>query len=284
MLTIQQQIEKAQSIFDTDQLPAMPKEIIKLSLMLSDAQLPEINDVVQLISKNMNLAAEVIKTANLPMFSMHRHSETTSIREAVDLIGLKQLKSMVMGIFYSMEYLGRAREEINHLSLNTASLCAMLSFRVHGLNEEQAYLAGLFHNAGAILMTNFFEDYDQVFMTTLNQPYHIKTIECDAYNASRNIGGLLLAKKWRLSKYIGRVIYQAHKRNLKDIENDTVRLLVALIQLSEACLIKSEYPDYYSEEVEQMYQNANDELVISEEDIQEAMTYLFPHYGELGQA
>ncbi|MDX1795329.1 MAG: HDOD domain-containing protein [Hydrogenovibrio sp.] len=282
MLTIQQQIEKAQSIFDTDQLPAMPKEIIKLNQMLSDPQLPEIKEVVQLISKNMNLAAEVIKTANLPMFSMHRHSDTTTIREAVDLIGLKQLKSMVMGIFYSMEYLGRAREEINHLSLNTAALCALLSYRVHGLNEEQAYLAGLFHNAGAILMANFFKDYDQVFMETLSQPYHIKPVECDTYNASRNVAGLLLAKKWRLSKYIGHVIYQAHKRNIKDIEDDTIRLLVALIQLSEACLIKSEHPDYYSEEVEQMYENANAELMISEEDIEEAMIYLFPHFGELG--
>lgn len=281
MPTLKEQIEHAQTLFDLDTIPALPKEILKLNTLLSQPDVPETSEVVKLISQNMNLTAEVIKTANYPVFSRNRASDITSIRDAVGVIGLKSLKSLVMGIYYSMEYLGRARSEINQLSLNTASLCSFLSTSILHLNQDQAYLSGLFYNSGAILMATKFKDYDNTFMETLEAPYHTKTIENERYTTSRHIAGLLLAKKWQLGKFMGHVIYQSHKRNLSEIENDQIRTLVALIQLSEACIIQHEMPDYYSEEVTLMRESANNELMIEEEEISEAMIFLFPQPGKL---
>lgn len=281
MPTLKQQIEHAQTLFDLDKIPALPKEILKLNTLLSKLEVPETNEVVKLISQNMNLTAEVIKTANYPVFSRNRASDITNIRDAVDVIGLKSLNSLVMGIYYSMEYLGRARAEINHLSLNSASLCALLSHNIINLNSDQAYLAGLFYNSGAILMTTKFKDYDDTFMETLITPYNTKHIENEHYTTSRNIAGLLLAKKWQLGKSMGHVIYQAHKKQLAEIENYEIRTLIALIQLSEACIIEHEMTDYYSEEVKLMQQNANKELMIDEEEINETLEFLFPQSGKL---
>jgi|GEM_PF-2079939 HD-like signal output (HDOD) protein len=279
MLTIKEQIEHAKTLFEVDKIPALPKEILKLNELLSGLQLPETNEVVKLISQNMNLTAEVIKTANYPLFSKHRATDVTSIRDAVDVIGVKSLKNLVMGIYYSMEYLGRARAEINQLSLNTASLCGFLSERVMHVKSDQAYLGGLFYNSGCIMMATKFKDYDEVFMECLAAPYHTKLIENERYTSSRNVAGLLLAKKWQLGKSMGHIIYQAHKKNLSEIEDDSIRTLVALVQLSEACIIEHEMPEYFTEEVALMRRNANQELMIEEEDISEAIDYLFPQPG-----
>lgn len=279
MLTIKEQIEHSKTLFDLGNIPALPKEIIKLNKLLSRLELPETSEVVKLISQNMHLTAEVIKTANYPLFSMNRATDITSIREAIDVIGLKNLKNLVMGIYYSMEYLGRARSEINQLSLNTASLAGLLSEHVMHVKSDQAYLAGLFYNAGCILMATKFKDYDEAFVESLSAPYHCKLIENQRYTTSRNVAGLLLAKQWQLGKSMGHVIYQAHKRDLLKIEDDGIRALVALVQLSEACIIEHEMPDYFTEEVELMRQNANKELMLEEEAIRESIQYLFPQPG-----
>lgn len=276
MPSLKQQIEHAKTLFDGENIPALPKEIIQLNTLLSDSHLPEVKVIANLISQNINLTAEVIKTANYPVFSKNRATEVTSIKEAVDVLGIKNLRSLVMGIYYSMEYLGRARAEINQLSLNAASLCGFLSHRVMGINSDKAYLAGLFYNAGAILMATKFKDYDDVFMETIRSPYQSKTIENECYGTSRNIAGLLLAKDWQLGKTIGHVIYLANKKKLQDIEEDNIRALVALIQLCQACITKKEMPDCYTDEVEAMYQNAQTELLIDDEDILEACHLLFP--------
>ncbi|WP_024850914.1 HDOD domain-containing protein [Hydrogenovibrio kuenenii] len=276
MLPLKHRIEHAQTLFDMNKISAIPKEILKLNSLLSQLEMPETSEVVKLISQNMNLTAELIKTANYPVFSKNRATNVSSIRDAVDVIGLKSLKSLVMGIYYSMEYLGRARAEINQLSLNTAAMCSFLSPNVMNVNPDQAYLAGLFYNSGAILMATKFKDYDDAFMETLSSPFHNKLIENKRYTVCRHVAGLLLVKKWQLGKFMGHVIYQSHKKQLSDIEDDQIRALVALIQLSEACIIQHEMADYYSEEVEMMRQNANKELMIEEQEISETIAFLFP--------
>ena len=268
MSTLKEKLLHAQTLFVHVQIPAMPKEIIEINRLFAEQEIPDLAELTRIISQNATLVGEVIRIANAPVFMGTRQQEIINIKDAIQVIGVKRLKNLVTSVGYQMQTGNMGLEEVNEFSFRSALVAAELAQYVDGVSEDQAYLAALFHNAGAMLMAAAFRDYDQIFMQSLSQPYSILALESTRYQTAHTIAGLLVARQWHLNSLLSHVIVLHHQKSLTKIEDDQVRTLVAMIQLANAIVTQVVFPDHQGEEVTTMLASAQTELFVEDSVIQ----------------
>ncbi|HHT00222.1 MAG TPA: HDOD domain-containing protein, partial [Thiomicrospira sp.] len=211
-----------------------------------------------------SLTAEVIKIANEKQFLSPRQTSVLSIRDAINVIGLKRLKNLVISVGFQLQNNNLAVEEVSDFNVNVARVASELTFYTEGVSEDEAYLAGLFHNAGTLLFATKYPDYDQVFLESLQYAYRGTQLENSNYGTTHTVAGILVAKKWQLDNLFNQVILMHHQRNLSKIGNSKARTLISIVQLAIALVTQSLFSNYSGEEVDQMLANSCAELMIEE--------------------
>lgn len=269
MSTLKQQLLVAQQIFADTEIPTMPKEVLELTNLFALEEFPDINKIQNIISENTSLVAELIKVANHKQFISPRKTEVISIRDAIDVIGLTRLKNLVISIGYQLQNQNPSLREISEFNLYTAKVASEIAFYVEGVSEDEAYLAGLFHNAGTLLFSAKFKNYDAIFQETIGLSYSANNTEKAHFKTSHTIAGLLVAKQWQLDNIFNQVILMHHQVDLGKIANDKARSLIAVVQLAIASVTKAIYVNHSHEEAELMQQNSLAELMIEPELIEE---------------
>ena len=148
-------------------------------------------------------------------------------------------------------------------------VCAELSQYLSGIDAEDAYLAGLFHNAGAIIMAMKFPDYAKVFYNTISNAYSGISRETNLYKANHGIYGLLVSRKWGLNKRYAQVILLHHQKELSIVKDAEIRTLIVLVQLASTIVSEALFNSYLGEEVAQMKKKAMVDLMINDETVGE---------------
>lgn len=76
---------------------------------------------------------------------------------------------------------------------------------------DNAYMLGLFHNAGVPVMLQSFDDYHDLLLKGINDGWEdISELEIEKYHTSHTTLGALLAQQWQLPKALIDVIYYFH--------------------------------------------------------------------------
>jgi len=166
--SLKQQLLVAQHIFAVTEIPTMPKEVLELTNLFAVEEFPDINQLQNIISENASLVAELIKAANHQQYITQRKSKVISIRDAISVIGLTRLKNLVISIGYQLQSQKTSLREISEFNLYTAKVASEIAFYVEGINEDEAYLAGLFHNAGTLLFSAKFKNWFFRFLCCKN--------------------------------------------------------------------------------------------------------------------
>lgn len=274
MSHLKQQLVVAQQLFADTEIPTMPREVLQLVALFAKDEFPDLGDVQSLISENAALTAEVIKLANQKQFLSPRQSQVMSIRDAIDVIGLRRLKNLVISISYQMQSLGPGMEEISEFSILIARVASEIAFYVEDTSEDEAYLAGLFHNAGCLLFATKFANYNAVFQKSIAYSYRAPQLEKQNYQTSHTVAGILVAKKWQLDNLFNQVILMHHQVDLQKLENIKVRTLIAIVQMAIALVTQACYAKLSSEETQQMLASAQNELMLDEEIVEEILSAL----------
>ena len=120
-------------------------------------------DFEKVLSKDQALVARLLKIANSGMFSGNRSVDT--IPEAIVLIGMDNMKKMV----YAVSTEGLLRQDLKCYrfaergfwlhSLGAATLCRAIAevAKSSGLKGEEAFVAGLIHDVGKLLIDDFLD-------------------------------------------------------------------------------------------------------------------------------
>jgi len=274
MNPLKQQLIHAHKLFANVEIPTMPKEVMELNQLFQQDEFPDLNVMEKIISQNAALAGEVIKISNEPQFLRPRGSAVHSIKDALNVIGLNRLKNLITSVGAIMAFKNRGFEEVNEFNLNVAKIASELSQYTEEVKEDEAYLAGLFHNAGTLLFAAKFEDYDKVFLSSLKFAYRANLLEEKKYQTSHTIAGMLVGKQWQLDKFFNQIILLHHQRDLSKIEDTHVRTLIAIIQVSIALVTQTLFEEYSSEEVDLMLQNASSELLLEDDYLDEFRSIL----------
>lgn len=135
----------------SDGLPTLPAYVFELNSLLAETPV-NLRRVGEVIRTDPSLTAQVLRLCNSAFLGFRER--VTRIEHAIMLVGSERLRTMVLTCSL-VEYVGRrvASEDIQsfwgHCFL-TATLSERLARATTYYQPEQAYLAGLLHDIGAL--------------------------------------------------------------------------------------------------------------------------------------
>lgn len=268
-MALKDQLLIAHKQLDGFEIPSLPAEIIELQNIFSQTEFPDMTEVAEIIGRNTVLSGEVILLVNQSQFKRKGADDITTIRGAVESLGVRRLNGLVTGLAFKTQVDGEVFDSLLDHSVDIANVSAELALWVEDVKPEEAYMAGLFHNAGAIIMAMKFGDYEPVFVNTLTNCYSGIQAESKKYQAHHGVYGLLVAKKWCLESRYAQVMLMHHQRNLEVIKDPGSKALVAIVQLANAIVSESSFEHYCGNEVKEMLRATQSELMIDDETVDE---------------
>ena len=188
-------------------IPPRPQALLKIAQEAKKTE-PNVKFIAETISEDAAIAAAVLQVVNSAAFA--RINKINSIQQAVMILGIKRIFPLVKAVALksALPANNNLREFWQSSSL-VASACMLFC---QALNKpeltDNAYMLGLFHNAGIPLMLQSFADYQQVLAQGVEQGWHdIPELERTQFKTSHTTLGALLGQQWNLPKAMIEVIY-----------------------------------------------------------------------------
>ncbi len=208
-------------------LPTLPEVALKIRETV-ESKSSSAQQIADVLKQDASLSARVLQVANSPFYRSRQKVE--DIQTAVTRLGMNMVRDIVVRL--AMKQMFQATTEVLDLhfrqSWNTAvevaAISRMLATTIRGINPEQALLAGLVHNIGALPILVLAENDADLFNNAEVLGQLIYTLQ--------NTVGKLILTRWNFTGAITDVVTYAHdfsyshdgQANLTDI------VQVALLQ------------------------------------------------------
>jgi len=231
-------------LFNDTKLPAKPLVFFLLLDFLKDLTNPEkVNTdwLANIISSDKELNERVVKAANA--VNNYTLGHINDVKKAVSILGIQNTLKVIT--IYSFNNIGihnnnSASEIWNHsfyIALLIASISRQLSIGIH----TEAYLFGLLHDCGTLLMHLWFEDdYEETLLIAARPGQSLIHIENDRHNTNHAIAGSTLAKRWGFDDVICQAIRYHHEIDaLHSSHTDILEKAKKLIALGNLAVYSS---------------------------------------------
>ena len=113
--------------------------LVLIKMFNDKAKLDEIRTV---IASDSLMTAQVIRLANSDTYNKDKNNHITSLTNAIETIGLNNLKKWVMMLQFSRNR--NVPDEALQLAYHRALFASELADKIKGISKEEAYLIGLF--------------------------------------------------------------------------------------------------------------------------------------------
>ncbi|MET0981916.1 MAG: HDOD domain-containing protein [Telluria sp.] len=205
-------VELAQVIKATRDLPSLPSVVLELISTLERSDV-DIATLANKISRDQALTAKTLRLANSSFYGMA--SKVKTVNQAITVLGFDSTRTLVTaggiidcfsaGQGDHIDVAGFWRHSI------AVALCAKSLARHCGANQDYAFIAGLLHDIGRlVLATRFPEQYAQAAAYSRAHDTSIREAELHVLGIDHQRAGLLLADLWRFPPLIQRAIGQHH--------------------------------------------------------------------------
>jgi len=270
---MQEDLRNAMMAIRGIKIPEFPKEVTELDAEIK-SRFASAQKIVAIIERNTTISGEVIRLANLPV--MKAATPVKTIREAVSVMGLSNLYNLVVIAAFKRMFSGTGlHRDISDHSVDVAFCMAILSESVAEVTRDEAYLVGLFHNAGSLMLASKDEDaYSKLFRSGLSNPVKVLEQEEAVFNTNHAMVGLLVGKKWQLPTYMLNVILLHHSSKVSRISDDKVRTFVAMLKVANALVAEISLGAYIGEEMQHFLQDGVEELMLDSADLTELRNHL----------
>lgn len=193
------------------ELSAMPKISTDLMTMFQDTS-RSWKDIAEKIKLDPALALFILKTSNSPFYGI-KH-EIRSIETAIKMLGLPEIRTILMSYFLRNLYSGPgANEFMNTLWEHSISVAVFSSILASSLNQknEGVYLAGLLHDIGKLVINLHSPDeYVEIIQKADGTGTELPVLEEEAFGFTHIDSGLYLLDKWNLSQFIKNAVLFHH--------------------------------------------------------------------------
>ncbi len=191
-------------------LPTLPEVALKVRDTLEDEN-ASMSDVAKVITSDVALSARLIQVANSPLLRSSRQIET--VDAAVTRMGSNMVRNLVTSI--AMQQMFQATSDATDQRLRAiwdhsteiAAISQVLASQFTKLKADQALLAGLVHNIGALPILTRAEDYHELVAD-------VALLDRIIDNAEAKIGEAILSK-WNFPEELIAVVAEH-----KDLQRD----------------------------------------------------------------
>jgi putative nucleotidyltransferase with HDIG domain len=191
----------AQLVEEVRDLPMSMSETLPAVIEACDNADTSVNDLTGLISADQSLVAMLLKLANSAYYGYARRIET--LPEAIVLLGFSTIKSLAITattmnlLFQSDDELSDVRHEIWSHSLGVGVAARALARKRGNIHPEKAFVAGLLHDLGMIILSVYRkDDFVRVLGTAQDRGITYEQAEQELLGFSHADLGAQVAEAW----------------------------------------------------------------------------------------
>ena len=201
-------------------LPTLPTTVMEVIRVANDSYSSG-QDLERVISRDMTLAARVLKISNSAAFGMRRRLETT--KHAVLILGTRRIRSIVSAMSLApMFETAHAKDLISgpqlwaH-ALATAMWTQHLADRLQYIYWDQVFMAGLMHDIGIVVLFQAVpERYVEVLRIAKQRRLPIEAVEQHVLGTTHARVGAHLCAKWMLTPNLVQLIARHHSPEMPE--------------------------------------------------------------------
>ena len=203
-------------IKESGHVPVLPEILVRL-LEACDNEATPLTQVASLIDKDPSLSYKVLQLVNSAYFGLK--TTYSGVDQAVVYLGANSVKNMAVTAAVHQVFNNERFNSLKYFNIHSfwyhCLKCASLSRRIAehtGLaNPDDAYLGGLLHDLGKLVMVSAYpEQYESVLADSLQQ-HDLLEAEQNHIGATHSEIGAWLVADWNLNSLIGDAISYHHE-------------------------------------------------------------------------
>jgi putative nucleotidyltransferase with HDIG domain len=193
-------------------LPSLPAVVVELLANL-DQEDTGGKMLAEKISQDQALTAKTLRLANSSFYGMQR--KVTTIQQAIAILGFNSVRTLVTaaGVIGNFSDDGSSGFDFKMFwrhSIGTA-LCAKSMGRVRQVNQDQAFMVGLLHDIGRlVLVTRSPHHYDAVVEYRMAKDCCLLEAERAVLDLDHTMVGRALAEHWKFPLMMQKAIEDHH--------------------------------------------------------------------------
>lgn len=212
-------------------LPSLPVVVIDV-LESFEQQEPDIAALAGKISRDQALAAKTLRIANSSFYGLSH--KVSTISQAITVLGFDNVRSIVAAAFVidcfsnpghaSFDFPAFWRHAIG------SALCAKMLAQRRGLNQNFAFISGLLHDIGKLVLVTYFpEQYAAVIGHRAASDCYMLDAEREVLGIDHAMVGRALAERWKFPSPMQRAIANHHQPERADLGD-----IAALVHVADA--------------------------------------------------
>ena len=214
------------------ELPASPIVATKLLELLRKPNL-KIKELATAVSLDPVISARLMRMANSVFYQQMK--QVSTVDRAIIIVGENILKNLAMeySLRSTSKTYGVIERKLWENSIGCAVACRMLAERLTNIDKNEAYLAGLQHHIGKVVMVNRDKDlYKEVLRVVGLGHKQLRDVERSLFVYSHEVVGAALLDHWNYPKTIVEVTLHHHAFEGQCAENKKIFTLCAIVSLA----------------------------------------------------
>ncbi len=207
-------VRTAELVAEVEGIPSLPEVVSDIMALIADPN-SSAAQMCTVLQKDIGLTAKLLQVANSAYYAFP--NRIGSVQLAVSLLGMNEVRNIVLsatvvGMFKSLKgapFLS-FRELWVH-SVNCAVAAKTIAAQVHDLNPEEAFVGGLLHDVGMVVLLDKLRDHLKKIVQ-LAEKEQIPFVEAERRyweHTHARIGSVLI-QKWKLPKAVAQAAEQHH--------------------------------------------------------------------------
>lgn len=221
---------------EVNKLPSFPHVLVKL---LEACQRPDasLGALAKLIDKDTGLSAKVISAANSPLYGLR--NPVLSLERTLVVLGLDTIKTITIAsaVHQFFSSLSADRGAFLKAFWHHSLLCATLARNLARLTgypaREEAYLAGLLHDVGKLVLAQRFPDKYGAVQALAEENRDLVDQEREHFGVAHHEVGFWLIRNWQLDSFMADAVLYHHEASDRLLESHPlVRVIHVANQLA----------------------------------------------------
>ncbi|MFH1862470.1 MAG: HDOD domain-containing protein [bacterium] len=230
--------EVFQTLQSTPDLPTLPSAFVHIMRILHDPTIT-VKQVALAVESDQAISMKVLKIINSSFYGLARSVD--SVHQAIVLLGSQTLENIVvsMSIFKALGSGNKGsrfdREALWKHSIACGVIAKLLSERTQGITKEDAFLSGVIHDIGKVVIDRYLHDQlNAIFEAVESKGISFRQAELEVLQTDHAEIGALIAENWSLPPKLVEMIAKHHTFD----PQSQYANLIALIQLADMIVRK----------------------------------------------
>lgn len=212
-------------------LPSLPAIIMALLSGMGQENI-DIGSLADTASRDPALAAKILRLANSPFYGMQRR--VTTMQQAIAILGFRSVRTLITATALAASFPAHGHGAFDFQAFwrhaIATAVCARALARHLDVNVEFAFMAGLLHDLGRlVLVTRYPQEYAAAVAYRATRDCYMLDAEREVLGVDHIMVGCALAGHWKFPETIQQAIAGHHAP-----EQPGMDTLAAVVHIADA--------------------------------------------------